>query len=513
METSPEFVALQNEVAALRGELAELQKYLIIQKKEGLPDYVKLRCSMVTVFDGSDASLTRANLGTSEDGPYLSFYGKDQKARMFLSSQKDDTRCDLYNKESKISASLAADEGPHLCLYGSDEKSRVFITAEKDDAQCDIYDKAGKVAVSLAVTPEGGGQVSVHHEKNPRAVLKALPTSGVVSVVNDKGFPYAAMVGEEAGGQLVILTSEGEPVVKLMSDTPHGGMVAVANKQGEPLVALTVNEAGGAMFTSRTDGGVACSIMTNEDGGSILTYGKDQKMAAAILNTAGGCGLRLHNSAGNVMLEMMTEVGGGSLHLRDTKGVDRIALMQGAMGPLLTLKSEEKENLVMLSAFNGEGAVMLHNKAGACANFQMSEKSTGLSLIDAKKNLQIYFGHDVGTDRASFHLKPKENENSAVALATGPEGGIIMVSGPDGTRRGGICAARDGGQLLLFNDLGIERVLLGSADDGGLLKLNWGGNVGMSALATHKGGVVIVNNADGKVSASLPLPDEEGADD
>ena len=84
-----------------------------------------------------------------------------------------------------------------------------------------------------------------------------------------------------------------------------------------------------------------------------------------------------------------------------------------------------------------------------------------------------------------------------------------MVSGTDGIRRAGICATRDGGQLSLFNDLGIERVLLGSADDGGALKLNWGGTVGVAALAAEAGGAILVNDASGQVRASLPPVQEE----
>ena len=89
-------------------------------------------------------------------------------------------------------------------------------------------------------------------------------------------------------------------------------------------------------------------------------------------------------------------------------------------------------------------------------------------------------------------------------------GGVCVLSDFDGTRRAGMAANQSGGMVALYNDLGIQRVELGCAEDGGLLKLNWGGNIGVSALATHQGGAVLVNDANGELRDSLP---DSGADD
>lgn len=98
--------------------------------------------------------------------------------------------------------------------------------------------------------------------------------------------------------------------------------------------------------------------------------------------------------------------------------------------------------------------------------------------------------------------------SSAGSLFVGEHGGVCLLSDREGDRRAGLAANQAGGQATSFNDLGILRAKLACASDGGLLKLNWGGIVGVSALAMHEGGGVIVNDANGNPSASVPPRDD-----
>jgi thiamine pyrophosphate-dependent acetolactate synthase large subunit-like protein len=41
-------------------------------------------------------------------------------------------------------------------------------------------------------------------------------------------------------------------------------------------------------------------------------------------------------------------------------------------------------------------------------------------------------------------------------------------------------------------------------NDGGMLRMNWGGTVGVAASATDKGGMVVVMDGDGNPGPSLP---------
>ena len=54
---------------------------------------------------------------------------------------------------------------------------------------------------------------------------------------------------------------------------------------------------------------------------------------------------------------------------------------------------------------------------------------------------------------------------------------------------------------------------LACASDGGLLRLNWGGTLGVSALAMHEGGIIITNDANGNTNASVPPRDGSDAED
>lgn len=212
---------LKAEVATLRRQLAELKQFFSIEKPEkgnGQP-ILGIRCWGVHLCDPTNPSRTQGALIAGDDGPYLSLWGSDEKARVILSAQEDAARCDLFSKDLKHGVQLAVDKA------------------------------------------KGRGQVAVFEAGNPRAVMKATDQGGVVSVVHDDGQARAAMLSSEHdGGEFMAVTPDMKMGVKISAGAPHGGMVSVNRPNGRPGVVLACTEDFGAVMVNNAKGKLIASL-------------------------------------------------------------------------------------------------------------------------------------------------------------------------------------------------------------------------------------------------------------
>ena len=61
-----------------------------------------------------------------------------------------------------------------------------------------------------------------------------------------------------------------------------------------------------------------------------------------------------------------------------------------------------------------------------------------------------------------------------------------------------------GGRLILYNEIGVERLTFQTDKDGGLIQLLHGGTLAASLAATPQGGVLCTLDPEGVVTATLP---------
>jgi hypothetical protein len=212
---------LKREVAALRGELAGLKQFFSVEKRgEGnRRPILHIQCSTLTLRDPTDPNRLQGMLAANEDGPALSLWGSDAKARVILSAKKDVACCDLFSKDLKPAVQITVDE------------------------------------------PSGRGQVGVLEAGKPRAVMKATDQGGVVSVVHDDGQVRALMLSREHdGGEFMAVTPDMKTGVKISAGAPQGGMVSVNRSNGKPGVLLACTDQSGAVIVNNAKGDMLASL-------------------------------------------------------------------------------------------------------------------------------------------------------------------------------------------------------------------------------------------------------------
>lgn len=464
--------ALSQQVTRCKDQLAELRQFLTVEERddlEGSPKILHIRCWGLTLCNPAKPNRTQGLLMGSETGPFLALWGSDEKARITLSAEDDTAGCSFYSKDLKEAVTIRVDE------------------------------------------PAGRGEVGVFEAGQPRAILKATPQGGCVSVVHDDGKVRGTMVSSASGADVLLVNPDMKPVVKLTSETEKGGFICVNAPNGKPAVALTPNEQGGSVLVMHRQGGVGCALTTAAQGGAVQVSASQGKAGATLMVTDSGAMVSVSNAEGVRVAELATDNQRGSVSLSDAQGKERLALRQSDQGPFLALKTGEDKTHVMLSCFDGQGELDLESPEGAVTALKTHKGGSSLSMTNAQGKLTLYAGHLDG--KTAVHLQPTDEENAAVSLFTQADGeGAVMVSAKDGYRRAALSAAKDGGQLLLFNDLGLERALVACVQDGGAVRLSWGGTMSVAALARHEGGAVIVNDAEGKPAATLPPMADDGED-
>jgi hypothetical protein len=225
MEQNTEIARLTAEVAELRHQVAELRQFFSIERSENAPDLPKaltLRCTAIHLQDPTDPSRTQGFFSASQEGPCLSLWGSDQKARMILRVEAGGTMCQLFGPDLKLAVELQVDE-----------------------ANC-------------------RGQVGVLEAGKPRTVMKASETGGVVSVVHDDNHARVMLHADAECGELIAVNQDLQTSVKISSDGLSGGLVTVHSNTGKPGVVLAGTAIGGLVMVNDSNGKLRDSLPSRE---------------------------------------------------------------------------------------------------------------------------------------------------------------------------------------------------------------------------------------------------------
>lgn len=221
MSSNDEIGRLTKEVAALRQQLAELKQFLNVEERDdlpGSPSILHIRCAILTLCNPEQPSQTQGMLAGGEDGPCLSLWGGDQKARVILKVEKDGPNCQFFGPELKPAVEISADEAT------------------------------------------GRGLVGVFEAGKPRAVMNASQTGAAVSLVDDDNHVRMLMHADAERGELIAVNADLKTSVKISSDGLSGGMLTVHGENGKALVALTGSKVGGLVMVNNPRGKLVASL-------------------------------------------------------------------------------------------------------------------------------------------------------------------------------------------------------------------------------------------------------------
>lgn len=214
-----EFAKLRKDTDRLRKELNDLHRFINVEYADDktTPTNINIRCCILTIAhpDVPNRSQMVICAGGEDSGPFISFWGSDEKVRMVLKVEKDQ---------------------PHITLFGSDLKEAVLLQTDAAD---------------------GRGCIGVFDKGKPRAIMKAVPDgSGGIAVLHDDNKGRAILRSTAKHGEMIFGTPDLKTAIKLTSDSGcGGGTLIVHGPTGKPAVILgTLAGFGGSVILNDPEG-------------------------------------------------------------------------------------------------------------------------------------------------------------------------------------------------------------------------------------------------------------------
>ena len=488
-----ELQQLQASLAAMRTELDETKARLakieqVVSFDEGSDgkEEAYIECADLIVRQRSDRRYFAVHLGSTEQGGYINVHYTGEEHAL----------------KTAIDIGIQDDGEPHIQLRGRDWKIRADTFIENDH---------GTMAV-----------LAPNHA--PGAVMRARPGGGSISVLQPDGKARAVLIHDEHH-------KNGDTV------TPMTDLI-FATAQAKTVLKLNASAEGGMLSVGHPGQPDASVIMSRKDGATIMLNSPARQTSVSIAAMNGMARIAAHQGqADETMAEASLSAGafGGSAELRDCDGSKRV-----------DLHAAEQAGSIHLLDDNNKAAVALSHHAGSHSSLAMSgtadhdcvrivaNKDLTALRIASPDSPDTEFFTTVQKDKAIMFLH--KNRLPKLMLGEGEQGGMICAYGPepekagmatlsggpvtgalslamtDGTAQLTLDGTDHGGRLLINNDLGFQRIAMGVYQESAGLHLNHTGSAGVQAVATPKGGVVNVCDAEGKVIDSIPTRDEDDDD-
>jgi hypothetical protein len=168
---------LENEVTQLKTELAALREEFSHAVRINRDEEGKITCSQVTATFVNTETLvlmkdemreSAGMIGTDDQGPYLSFWGDNNRARLILRVTKNAGELEIFDEDLKSAVRVFADE-----------------------------QRQGHVVV---FSPGG----------IPRAVMKGMDTGGAIAALNENGAPRAVVHSQKGKGEMAIVNEKSQ---------------------------------------------------------------------------------------------------------------------------------------------------------------------------------------------------------------------------------------------------------------------------------------------------------------
>lgn len=474
--------ALQKQIGELKRRVETVEKAITVAEASDGGTDVTVACSSLVIRPHSGSQPVAMQLSSNAEGPFVSmFYPNGQAAPAAIR--------------------MAIDDGqPRIELRGRDDALRAELTIESDRGVTVMFGPGGEPGAVMRALPGGGSLAVVQPDGKPRGVL--MHADGPTKGVETHGVPT----------ELIFASAEGKTVLKLRADD-GGGIVSVGPPGQADAAALIARETGPALLLHSPGATSSVSIIAGDTAEVCVHQGKFAGGSAQAMLTVGEFS--------------------SSLTLCKSDGVKAFEASAYDMATIVTLNDANELPCATLSHHFGSHSTLSLHSAAANEGFR-ALASTEVSSVEVKapENPETKIVSAVHVEKPVMFLQKKGR--ALVMFGEGEQGGVVSTYGPDSmhagiaTLSGGpytgalVMAAMDGtpqltidgtdhgGRLMINNDLGFQRIAMGVYEESAGIHLNHTGQLGVQAVATQRGGVVTVRDAEGHILACLPDASPEG---
>jgi hypothetical protein len=227
-----------------------------------------------------------------------------------------------------------------------------------------------------------------------------------------------------------------------------------------------------------------------------------------------GSSVTLNESDGSQRVDLSAIQGTGSLCLKESDAKDAVVLAHhvGNLSSLALNGPSEHEGIRLLATKN-LSALNITSPDSKDTDIAAQVGSSGPQILLRQDDMPLVLaGHtEHGGMLAAYGRE--EVQGGIASLAGGPRSGQLAIAARDGTNLMTLDGTDYGGRLLINNDLGFQRALLGVHEEGAMLALNNTGTPGVQAVCTELGGIITLHDPEGDIIHSIPPVRSEGPDD
>lgn len=473
--------AMRTELNAMKTKLDKIGRVVTIHEKEDGNLFAYIRCARLNVTQGPEHERAAVRIGCNDLGGMIWINRSEGERRRALSLGMDD-------------------EGePQVKLTGPDGHMRANLFCENDH---------GTLAV---LGPDNAAG----------AVMRARPGGGMMAVLQPDGRARGVLVhgGDAPGGggketsatELIFAQANGRSMVKLRADD-GGGMVFAGAPDHSGTAVMTAREGGPAVMLRGRQDGTSVNLMAGDALARVsVNQGMigDNKAEASIMAGATGSSMKLNECDGTNRVDITAMQDAAGVQLLDVHGRACIALSH---------HSDSHSSFAMSGTAAHDCVRMIANKDAALLRISSPENPDteitdgvheGKPILMIRQNkVPLVMAGQTEHGGVVCAYGSKEVQGGIASLSGGPMSGVLSISAKDGTQLMTLDGTDHGGRLMINNDLGFQRIVMGVHQEAASLVLNNTGSQGVIAAALPQGGVISVCDSEGRITKSMPPLEE-----
>jgi len=468
--------AMRDEMTAMKATLARLSSAVQFWDEDDGRVTTHLVCHSMEVLD-EESPIRRPviALGSAEQGGYIEVFPN--------------------SGDFGPSVRLGIDEnsGPEMAVIGTDGMKRACLTCEEDHGIMLLMGPEQTGGVAARARHGGGGSVAVlQKDGKARAVL----------VHQDAG-PGPG----QAGTDLLFATGEGKTLLKLHGNE-RGGLVCVGTPDRLDGVVLTMRDDTPAIMLRGPQDASSIHLMAAQSMACLrVQEGWLQSENAEVSLMAGtfGSSVTLNDEGGDQRADLSAVKGSSSLSLLDEDRRSGVVLSHHA-GKVssLALHGPSEHESIRLLATKDLAALSITSPDSKDTDLTAQVGSSGPQLLLRQDTMPLVMAGPCEHGGVLSAYGREEVQGGIASLSGGTRSGQLSIASRDGTNLMTLDGTDYGGRLLINNDLGFQRAVLGVHEESALLALNNTGTPGVQAVCTELGGVITLHDQEGKIAHSIP---------
>lgn len=465
---------LRSELDSVKQELRKLQRVVQIDEEDGM-ERVTVECNDVVIRPVEDPRFISMLIGCPGGTGEISI---------------------LHPKgERHTAVVLGVNEGgePELRLQGPDYEPRVQLTVQDDRGLVAVLGAGLQAGAVMQAQPGGGSVAVLEPDGTARGVLMHRTEN---ADKDGKGDAVTELALLEPGGGRIKLRTDAAGAVMVAGTSAQP--VAVALSAKEEIAAVMLKSAGA------TQG--ACMVAGPEAAQVSVFHGETPSSgcSASLASMADAADVRLNGPGGVKGAELETDGVHTGLTLWDKAGGESARLMyvEGSHGQFFLRGAAEHTAVEFLAMQNlSSFSLTSPTDPGVKLLSLVNERSVSTAHMKGVHPVVMLSETELG---GTVSVRGLTDMGGQVTLGGGQAAGGLSLAAGDGTVMLSLDATDHGGRLLMNNDLGFQRILMGVYEESANLLLNHTGQQGVSVMATEGGGVVAVHDDEGRPRASLP---------